>query len=75
MMAIIHLANQPDAIHRFLVAQMAGKRVAGVGRQRDNGAVADEFNGLSEQALLRRFWINFDEAGDVFINESNARPA
>jgi len=32
---------------------MAAEGVTGIRRQRDNGAIADEFRGLREQARLR----------------------
>jgi hypothetical protein len=62
-MAIIDLANQADAIQRVLVAEMATEGVAGISWQGDDGALADEFGSLHEQAWLRRFGMNIDDTG------------
>jgi class 3 adenylate cyclase len=52
VMALVHLADLADTVQRLLVAEMAAQGVAGIGRQGDDGAVADEFGSLHEQARL-----------------------
>jgi hypothetical protein len=63
VVAIIDLANLANAIQRFLVAEMATDGVAGISWQCDDGALADEFGSLNQQALLRRFGMNIDDTG------------
>ena len=61
VVAIIDLANLANAIQRFLVAEMATDGVAGISWQGDDGALANEFGSLNQQALLWRFGVNMND--------------
>ena len=63
VVTVIDLPNLPNAIQRLLVAQMASQRVARIGRQGNDGTVADELCRLHQQARLRRIRMNIDNTG------------
>ena len=46
MVLQIDLADTQNPLHRFLIAQTAAERVAGIGRVGDYAAVADDFRRL-----------------------------
>jgi hypothetical protein len=66
VVTIIHLADQANTIHRLLVTQMATKGVAGICRQGDEGAIADELRSLDQQTRLWRIRVNIDDACHVY---------
>jgi len=72
-MALVHLANQANAVQRFLVAEMTAQGITGIGRQRDDTAIADEFCSLNQQALLRRIGMNVYNTGHKLTNQTPDR--
>jgi len=53
----IQPANPAQAFDRVLVVEMTGKRVTGIGRQRDYAAVVDDLHRLFDEARLRIVWM------------------
>ena len=49
-MLLVEPADAPQAFDGVLVVEMAGERVAGIGRHRDDAAVVDDLRGLLDQA-------------------------
>ena len=63
MMTFVHLTNLANAIKRILVAKAATQRIAGVRRQSNDTPLADKLGRLRQQARLRRFGMNINDAG------------
>ena len=61
MVACIDLANCADAFHRRLVADPASECVAGVGREHDHPAAANDLDRLADQPRLRVVGMNGEE--------------
>src|SRR4029079_7273949 len=58
MVALVHVADAPHAVHRRLVAGVATERVAGVRRIRDHAAAADDVHGMLDEPWLRVLRMN-----------------
>jgi hypothetical protein len=64
-MILVHLPYGSNARHHMLVAQMASKRVARIGRVNDNSPGSHDGNGLPYQAQLRVIGMNGKELSQV----------
>ncbi|MNS97339.1 hypothetical protein D3C86_1581350 [compost metagenome] len=63
MVLVVDAAQPAQALHGRLVVERAGQRVAGVGRQRDQPALAQDLRGLLDQARLRVERMNLEVLG------------
>jgi len=52
-MSGVDAADDPDALHRRLVTNVAAERITGIRRINDDAAAADDFRSTLDQARLR----------------------